>query len=144
MTLVRRANNLEEFPSIFDGFFNSDWNHHHRRKACNGNLPAINIKESDNDFFIELTAPGYDKKDFEIEFENGKLKISVKKEEKEDNEKYRAKEFSYSSFERSFNVDEKSINSSKISADYNNGLLLVSLPKRDEIKPKPSRLISIK
>src|SRR5579859_4546974 len=108
MTLVKRSN----WPSLvsnslltdfFDGdkFFDSDW-------LRNKSLPAVNVRETDKNFEIELAAPGLTKKDFKINAENGILTISSeKKEEKEQNEKdYTRKEFSYNSFSRSFTLPE--------------------------------------
>ena len=125
------------FPSIFneaiDKFWandNSDW------------LPSANIKERANDFQIELAVPGMDKKDFKIEVENHMLSVSAeRKEEKiEENEKYTRKEFYTSSFKRSFSLPD-SIEHDKIQANYNNGILNLIVPKKEELKLKTKEIV---
>lgn len=84
------------------------------------------------------------KEDFKIEFDNGDLSISSEVEYKDDeNVKYTRREFSFQSFKRTFNVAVELLDSEKISAKYENGILYVTLPKRDEIKPKPAKQIEI-
>jgi HSP20 family protein len=145
MTLAKRTENY--FPSIFDRFFNNDlmdWNMSNY-SSTNTSLPAVNVKESDNEFVIDVAAPGMTKNDFKINFQNNVLTISSeKKEEKEDKkESFTRKEFSYQSFQRSFTVSENTIDSDKINAKYNDGILHITLPKREEVKPKPMREIKI-
>ncbi len=100
MTLLRRTEN--HFPSIFDRFFNNDmmdWNMSNFSRT-NTSLPAVNVLENENEYSIDVAAPGMSKKDFKINFQNNVLTISSeKKEEKENNdEAYSRKEFSYQSF----------------------------------------------
>lgn len=145
MTLARRTENY--FPSIFDRFFNNDlmdWNLSNF-SSTNTSLPAVNVKETDNEFTIELAAPGMTKKDFNISFHNNVLTVSSeKKQEKEEQEEqYTRKEFSYQSFQRSFTVAENAVDSEKINAKYSDGILQITLPKREEVKPKPLREIKI-
>ena len=145
MTLARRTENY--FPSIFDRFFNNDlmdWNLSNF-SSTNTSLPAVNVKENENEFVIDVAAPGMTKKDFKINFHNNVLTISSEKgEEKEDKrENYTRKEFSYQSFQRSFTVAENAVDSEKIDAKYNDGILHITLPKREEVKPKPMREIKI-
>ena len=85
------------------------------------------------------------KNDFNIKFHNNVLTVSSeKKDEKEEkNEKFTRKEFSYQSFQRSFTVAENAVESDKISAKYADGILLITLPKREEVKPKPMKEIRI-
>ncbi len=105
-------------------------------------LPAVNIKDNKGDFEIDVAAPGFNKKDFDIRVENGMIFISAKmkesKEEKETN--YTRKEFSYSSFERSFtlpeNIDEKSV-----SAKYSDGVLKLTLKKLKAKKPATQKVV---
>jgi len=122
--------------SIFDDFFNfSDFGFK--------NGPSVNVKEDKNQFLIEVAAPGYKKDSFNLEIKNGYLKISSKnealKEEKE--EKYYRKEFSYSSFERSFSLPDN-VNSDDIKASYDNGILNISIPKKLKIE-KSAKLIEV-
>jgi HSP20 family protein len=149
MTLARLSNNwFPTTPSFFDRFFEGDlmdWNRNNF-SSTNSTLPAVNVKESDNEFLIEVAAPGMSKNDFKIEYDNGQLTISSehkdKKEEKE-GEKVTRREFSYQSFQRSFTVSETAVDAEKIKANYKEGILFIILPKREEIKPKPAKEIKI-
>lgn len=101
--------------------------------------PSVNIVENENDFTMQLAAPGLEKTDFQIQVENDHLVISVeKKSEKEETEKgkFTRREFNYSAFKRSFFLDDK-VNRDKISAAYENGVLKVTLPKKEESWKKP-------
>lgn len=145
MKLARRNENY--FPSFFDRFWNNDlmdWNTSNF-SSTNTSLPAVNVKETDNEFVIEVAAPGMEKKDFDIVFHNNTLTISSEKKNERDEKSgnYTRKEFSYQSFQRSFTVSENTVNSEKIEAKYNNGILNVILPKREEVKPQPKREIKI-
>jgi HSP20 family protein len=145
MTLARRNENY--LPSFIDRFFNNelmDWGTSNFSRT-NTSLPAVNVKETDDDYFIEVAAPGMTKKDFSINFQNNILTISSEKQnEKEDSDdSYTRREFSYQSFQRSFTVPGNDVDSDKISASYNDGILNIKLPKREEVKPKPAREIKI-
>ncbi len=98
--------------------------------------PAVNILETNDAFLIELAAPGFDKKDFELNVENHRLVVRGKREqaEPENGKQYARREFRFASFERSFKLPE-TVNQEAVSAVYENGILVVSLPKRDEAKP---------
>jgi HSP20 family protein len=108
------------------------------------NEPALNIKEKKDEFEIELAAPGYDKKDFEVTINDGCLNISAKKEasKEEKDENYTRKEFSYSSFERSLQLPD-SVSDEKIKAKYDNGVLRFSLAKKEEAKKLKPKVIEI-
>jgi HSP20 family protein len=108
------------------------------------NEPALNIKEKKDEFEIELAAPGYNKKDFEVTIDNGCLNISAKKElsKEEKEEDYTRKEFSYSSFERSLQLPD-TIADEKIKAKYDNGILKFSLAKKEEAKKAKPKVIEI-
>lgn len=109
-------------------------------------LPAVNIEEKEDKYSLELAAPGKSKKDFNIELDNDLLTISseIKDEKKsEDKDKnFTRREFSYESFRRSFTLPD-TVDTNKIKANYKNGVLYVDLPKRDEAKTQPKRLIDI-
>lgn len=124
---------LNEFPTFFDDLFarNSSFNAH----KLNGTLPAVNIKETDSNFEIELAVPGMEKSDFKIDLKKNQMTISAQKESKNENsqnEKFFLKEFSFKSFSRSFTLPQDAINSDQISATYDNGILKVTLPKADK------------
>lgn len=142
MALVKRRDNW--LPSVFDEMFNNGWNE--SNNYLGKNIPPVNAKENNDGFSVEVAAPGKKKEDFKIELDNNLLTISSesKKEHKEEHkeEKFTRREYSYSSFKRSFSLP-KSIDSSKISANYEDGILKIDLPKREESKEKPKRLIDI-
>lgn len=145
MTLARRSENY--LPSFFDRLFNNelmDWNMNNY-SGTNSTLPAVNVKETDDEYVLEVAAPGMTKKDFKINFQNNVLTISSEKqEEKNENENnYSRREFSYQSFQRSFTVPHQDVDSDKINAAYSEGILIVKLPKREEVKPKPAKEIKI-
>ncbi len=146
MTLARRSNTF--FPSFWDNFLSKemmDWGSNNF-SSTDTTLPAVNVKETDDAFEIEVAAPGMSKKDFKVNLENNVLTISSeRKEEKKEEEKGRftRREFSYQSFQRSFTIPENMVEGEKISAKYNDGLLCIHLPKREAVKPKPAREIAI-
>jgi HSP20 family protein len=146
MTLARLSNGL--FPSFLDRFFEGDlmdWNSSNYAGE-NSTLPAVNVKENDNEFQIHVAAPGLKKGDFKVNYDNGRLIISSEKNfehEEKNGERITRKEFSYQSFQRSFSVPENVIKADKIGAKYEDGILHVTLPKREEIKPKPAKEIKI-
>jgi HSP20 family protein len=107
-------------------------------------MPAVNIKESDKDFILELAVPGIDKKDLKIDINDDVVTISSesRSEKEEDNDGYKRKEFSYSTFCRSFYLPEN-VNRDKIQASYKDGILKVELPKQEEDKNKISKQIKI-
>ena len=106
--------------------------------------PAVNIAEDGNGFRIEVAAPGLGKDDFNIHVEKRMLEISSEKEASSESkdEKYHRKEFSFRSFKRTFSLPEYA-DIDNIKASYNNGVLMVSVPKLDQAKEKPARAISI-
>ena len=145
MTLARLSDNL--FPSLLNRFFEGDlmdWSSSNFA-GTNSTLPAVNIKETDHDYMIEVAAPGMKKEDFKVNYDNGRLTIASekKKEDEERSGTYTRMEYSYQSFQRSFTVPETLVNGEKIGAKYSDGILHVTLPKRDEIKPKPAKEIKI-
>jgi HSP20 family protein len=107
-------------------------------------MPAVNIKEDEKRFTLDLAVPGIDKKDLKIEINEDVITISSEhKEEKEDNnDDFKRREFSYSSFCRSFYLPEN-VNKDKIEANYKDGILTVALPKDEEEKAKLSRQVKI-
>ncbi len=155
MTLARlnsdnyRNNWFPTMPSLFDRFFDGSldgWNSNNY-SSTNTTVPAVNVKENDNEYLIEVAAPGLKREDFKVNYENGKLTISSERKsehEEKEGEKVTRREFSYQSFQRSFTVAETMVDSEKITASYDSGVLHIALPKREEVKPKPAKVIEIK
>lgn len=135
MTLIRRNQNLPVFSNFFNDFFDQ----------TNTTLPSVNIKEGNDGFVVEVAAPGLEKEDFKISIDRGVLNISSEKSlenESKNEERFTRREFSYQSFCRSFSLPD-SADSDKIGAKYEKGILYVSIPKKEEAKPKPARTIEI-
>jgi HSP20 family protein len=97
----------------------------------------VNVKETENDYVLEVVAPGFQKEDFKINLDNNTLTVSAgKKEDIENkNEKFIRKEYKRQSFSRSFTID-KNIDAESISAKYVNGVLTLNLAKKQEVKPQ--------
>lgn len=140
MSLIRR-NNLY-FPSLMNEFFKPDW--FGGMERFESTLPAVNIKEDETHFELELAIPGQKKEDFNVEIDDNVMTISMetKSEEETTEENYTRKEFSYQSFKRSFTLPE-TVDEDKIEASYEDGILKFTLPKREELLPKPKRTIAI-
>jgi len=146
--LKGNGNSMNQMPLLFDDFFNRDIFNWGLTNFSNTNttIPGVNIKETPDNFEVEVAAPGMSKKDFRIELDGNMLTISSEKsneqEDKED-EKYTRKEFSYQSFYRTFNLPKEVVDENKIEAKYDNGLLRLLIPKKEEAKQKPPRQIQI-
>ncbi len=146
MTLLKRNELFPAWSKFYNDFIDKDIFDYSNKHFSNTNttLPAVNIKESIEGYLVEMAVPGMEKSDFKINIENKMLSIaSEKKSETEKNdENYSRKEFSYQSFNRSFSLPE-SVDESKIEAKYDNGILIINIPKKEEAKPKPPRFIDI-
>lgn len=148
-TLVKRNGYrpLTSWPSIWDDFLNKDvFNWGDTFANTGSSMPAVNIKETADTFQVEMAAPGMEKKDFKIELDGNTLTISSEKQneqEQKEGENYNRREFSYQSFYRSFHLPKDVVDADKIKARYDNGLLKLEIPKKEEAKQKPARLIDI-
>jgi len=127
----------ELFPSAFEDFF-KPWN----EWLTNGGswdraltVPATNIAETKDEYKVSVAAPGLKKSDFKIDVEGNMLTISSEREDtkEEKDARYTRKEYSYSSFNRSFTLPEE-VNQDKIEASYEDGVLRLTLPKKEEAK----------
>lgn len=145
MTPVRRTQNW--LPSIFNDFFDNDW-----MIKANATAPAINVFETENEYKVELAAPGMTKEDFNVHIdEDNNLVISMEKksesENKDENKKegrYLRREFSYSKFQQTMILPDD-VDKEKISAHVENGVLNIELPKfTEEAKEKSKKVIDIK
>lgn len=142
LPVVNKSNYL---PSFADNFFGDDFLSGIFGQSTGVSKPAVNIKEGKDSFKIEVAAPGLSKKDFKIDIDNDLLTISSEKKEEnqeKDGEKYMRREFSYCSFRRSFSLPE-TVDSDKIKASHKDGVLEITIPKREEAKVKPPRSIDI-
>jgi HSP20 family protein len=145
MSLVRFSN---QFPNLFDRFFENDLFDWSNRNFSNTNtsIPSVNIKEDQEGFEVDMAAPGFSKEDFSIELNNNLLTISSEKKvenETKEGQQFTRREFSYQSFSRSFTLPNI-VEGDKIQAKYNNGVLSVLIPKKEEAKPRPAKKIQIK
>jgi HSP20 family protein len=127
----------ELYPSVFNDFFRP-WNELFGSSMLGRkpiSIPAVNIAENKDNYTVSIAAPGLNKNDFEIDMEGNMLTVSCEKEEtKEDKDsRHVCKEYNYSSFSRSFTLPEN-VNRENIGAVYADGVLMVTLPKKDEAK----------
>jgi len=144
MTLVKFNNRplAKTIDNLFDeliGNFPATWNS--ELKNLSSNSPAVNIHETDDAYHLELNAPGRNKEDFSINVEQGVLTVGFEKKEENKTEGYKTirREFSYQSFKRSFNLDEN-IDSDNIQAKYENGVLKLLLPRKEQPKPSTKQI----
>jgi HSP20 family protein len=124
------------FPRLFDlddTFFGNDLS-----------TPPANVTETEKEYQVELSVPGVDREDIKIDVEEGVLTISSEKEEEKKSEEknYHRREFSYSSFRRTFTLPEN-VSDDKINAKYENGMLKISIPKEERNIGKPKKQIKI-
>lgn len=136
------------FPTLsnwFDEIFNRDLPAVFSPNFNTGiTLPKVNIRETADAFIVEMAVPGLKKSDFQIELDNQVVSISTEaiEEQERHEEIYTRREFGYSSFKRSFTLPE-SVDEEKINATYNEGILNIHLPKKEEAKKRPARSIKI-
>jgi HSP20 family protein len=111
-------------------------------REWNSAFPPVNIYETKDAYHLELSAPGRSKEDFSLNIENGLLTISFDKKEEAKTEDYKTvrKEFSFKGFKRSFNLDER-IDTAAIQAKYENGVLKLYLPKKEQSKESSKTII---
>jgi len=136
--------NRDFMPAFAGEFFGNDFLSNFFETPTRSSIPSVNIIEGQNDYKIEVAAPGLQKEDFKIDLENDVLTIVSEKKQKteEKDEKYMRREFCYCSFRRSFILPD-TIEEDKINASHKDGILTVSIPKKEKAKEKPSRFIAI-
>ena len=147
MSIIKRN---EIFPglSFFDDVFSRDlWNWGTtNNSSTNTTIPLVNIKEDNENFLVEMAAPGMEKNDFKVELDGNLLTITSEKQnqnEVKEGERYSRREFSYQSFQRSFQLPKDVVDAEKIEAKYENGVLRLLIPKKEEAKPRPPKMIQI-
>ena len=141
--MLPKLRNTTFFPSWVDDFFTSTpWPDIESRVGAT--MPAVNIKEDENQYSIDVAAPGMEKKNFKLELINNVLIISAeKREEKEEKQsKFSRKEFNYTSFRRSFTLPQ-TVKEEGIKATYENGVLRIGIPKIEEAKSSQTKQITI-
>jgi HSP20 family protein len=149
MTILKRNGNLQNhFPTLFDDLLNRDvfnWGLSNFSDT-NTTIPAVNIKETPDNYEVEVAAPGMAKKDFRVLLEGNTLTISSEKatqKEQKENVKYTSREFSYQSFSRTFTLQKDVVDTEKIQAKYEDGVLHLLIPKKEQAKQKEPKLIEI-
>ncbi|MFD1061848.1 Hsp20/alpha crystallin family protein [Winogradskyella litorisediminis] len=136
---------LPSLSSWMDDIFNKSFGHELTSNFNTGiTLPAVNVLDRDEEYIVEMAVPGLKKSDFDINLDNNMLSISAETEisNEDENDNFTRREFGYSSFKRSFSLPE-TVERDKIEAKYEDGILKVLLPKRDEAKKKPAKQIKI-
>ena len=134
-------------PSLFTDFFGRDFfndDFFNVSAPLVRSVPAANVKETDKDFRVEVSAPGYEKKNFSVRMEEDVLVIEAKKEEekKEENERFTRREFRTASFMRSFRVPQN-VDGEKVDAVYENGILKIVLHKKEDKKSTSAKEINV-
>ena len=149
-SLVRtNGNSFSSIPSLLNDFLTDDWFNSSLTswRSASASLPAVNVRETNDDFMIEVAVPGMKREDFKVELDNNVLTISSSNDENSEEKgregEYMRREFSYQAFQRSFSLPEAKVEGGKISAKYIGGILYVTVPKREEAKIKPARQIAI-
>jgi HSP20 family protein len=146
MTLVKFANGQKNhgvnpfFSDVFDSILNDSF----LSDKLSSRVPAVNISETENEFHIELAAPGLKKEDFKINLDKNVLSVSAEKktEKADEGKKYSKREYSYNSFVRSFTLPE-TVDHAKIEAEYTDGVLKLNVTKKEEAKIQ-AREIAVK
>lgn len=144
MTLLKE-NGTNVFPALSDFFETDKWMQPERLfKGWNNSLPAANVSETEKEYRVELAIPGFKKEEVKVNLDNEVLTVSAESrtEKEEKTRKFTRKEFSYGSFTRSFQLP-KVANAEKIEAKYENGLLKLAIPKKEEAIKKAGKEIKI-
>lgn len=142
--MLPRLQNTNIWPEFFNDFLSEDFGPGMLRSKTGVSVPSVNIVDGEDEYRIEVAAPGLDKNDFNVNVDNNVLEISSEKEVKNEDkdENYVRREFSYSSFSRSFTLPEGT-DADKIKATHKDGVLQVSIPKTEEVKKKAPKTIKI-
>ena len=136
---------LPSLSSWMDDIFNRSFGNEFVSNFNTGiTLPAVNVLDNDDEYVVEMAVPGLKKSDFDVNIDNQLLTISAERntEDEDTNENFTRREFGYSSFKRTFSLPE-TVETEKVNAKYEEGILRVTLPKREEAKKKPLRQIKI-
>ncbi len=145
MSLIKFNDRFPWNNSVFTNFLNADDFFNDDFFAKDSLMPAMNVKENDDNFEIELAAPGFSKDDFNVTIDTNGLHISAEnsKKEEEREEGYLRKEFSYNSFKRSLKLPESINKEKEVKATYKNGILMLNLLKKEIAKVLPEKVIEV-
>jgi HSP20 family protein len=149
MNALMKTNGTVFHPmqSLLNDFFSDSWfdSSLSNWSPAGNTLPAINVIENNDDFVIEVAAPGMKRDDFKVELDNHILTVSSEKDNTDESgeRSYTRREFSYYSFRRTFALPQQKVEGDKIAAKYEDGILRITVPKRDEAKVKPARQIKV-
>ncbi|WP_194778130.1 Hsp20/alpha crystallin family protein [Pararhodonellum marinum] len=144
MTTIMKRNGFLPSNALFDEWMPRDlfgWNNW---SSEGSSLPKVNIVETNEEFRVEMAAPGMKKEDFQVELDHDVLTIQSEfsHENQDENAAYQRREFSFQSFKRSFYLPN-TVEADKIQATYKDGILSLLIPKKEEAKRKPARTITI-
>ena len=136
MTTMKQRAHGTPFDELINGFFGRDLSHFVGSDDIQRSTPRVNITESKGGFTLDLLAPGYSKEDLKMNVEDSTLTISAEKKNQAlaEGDRYTRREFDFSAFKRSFRLPE-TVTVDDIKAEFNNGVLSVSIPKTDPAKP---------
>jgi HSP20 family protein len=148
LSIQKRRATFSSLFNLFDDPFTREFlNWDNTNGSSSGTIiPAVNIKETADNFEVQMAAPGMEKSDFKIQLDGNTLNISCEKEsnlESNENEKFTRREFSYQAFQRTLLLPKNVVDQDRVTARYESGLLQLTIPKREDAKQKPPRLISI-
>jgi HSP20 family protein len=142
--LRTNGNSFPTLPSLIEDFFNRNWmDTSSGNRIMSSTMPAVNIYEDNNAFQIEVAAPGLKRENFNIQLDNYALTISAERQDQKESDRLKRREFFYGSFERTFALPENKVDGEKIEAKYVDGILHITVPKKEEARQKPARQISI-
>ncbi len=146
MSLIKWKNNdfFPAFEGLFGDFFNDDF--YKKGLQLGTTVPAVNVKETDNAYLLDVAVPGVKKEDIKVNLDNGILTISSESEqesESKEDEKVTRKEYSYNSFSRSFSLPDNA-NEGEIDAEYKDGVLKINILKTTPNHVEKTRLIEVK
>lgn len=143
----RRSPVLPTFAKVVNDFMNEGFvkNFDESLSLWNGTQPAVNVKEDVDGYALALAVPGYTKEDIEVKIDDNILTITSEKKEEvseKEGEKFTRREFKYAAFKRTFTLPD-TVDATNIEGKYENGILNISIPKKEEAKPIPARTIKI-
>lgn len=147
-SLVKTNNSLfPAIPSLLDDFFGREWldSTMSNWRTSSSTMPAVNVQESNEDYVIEVAAPGMKRDDFKIELDHNVLTISSQQEDSHEEKVggYTRREFSYQSFQRAFTLPQNRVKGDEIKAKYVDGILRITVPKTEDAKTKPAKQIAV-